>query len=107
MKKIFLIPLVFLLSNCEFKMQESTAGDNVRFPNCYKCEGSFKEDYSHTVIEKDDMEYLVVFKKDGTTQTGYAVAISNLTLDRLEVAKTSLEIELLNRQLNDIRNKKW
>lgn len=107
MKKLFLIPLIFIFSNCEVKMQESTAGDsNVRFPNCYKCEGSFKEDYSHTVIEKDDMEYLVVFKKDGTSQTGYAVAISNLTLDRLEVAKTSLEIELLNRQLNDIRNKK-
>lgn len=104
MKKLFLIPLIFLLSNCEVKMQESTAEG--RWSNNPHRLASFNQDYSHTVIEKDDMEYLVVFKKDGTSQTGYAVTMSNLTLDRLEVSKTSLEIELLNRQLNDIRNKK-
>jgi len=104
MKKLFLIPLVFLLSNCEVKMQESTAEG--RWSNNSNISTHFNQDYSHIVVEKDDMEYLVVFKKDGTSQTGYAVTMSNLTLDRLEVARTSLEIELLNRQINDIRNKK-
>lgn len=80
MKKAIILSLIaFVFSNCEISTRKASANSDF---------GGYE---SITKIEKG-MEYLFVYKKMQSSQTGYAIAIVNLTKD-------SLEVELLKKQL--------
>lgn len=94
MKKLILIIVIFILSNCEIKMRETNAQSN-----------TFLYTYSNEVINKNGMDYLLFYAKNQSSQTGYCVALVNLTKDKLEVEKAQLEIQFLKKQLSDTLKK--
>jgi hypothetical protein len=83
MKKLSLLLIIFALSNCEIKVRKTSAQTS-----------QFYSNYSREIVRIDGMDYVFVYKTDGSSQTGYCVATINLTKDKLEV-------ELLKKQLNN------
>lgn len=84
-KRIILVLIVFIISNCEIKVRESKA-QTINFVSVYNKE----------IIIVNDMEYMLLYVRDNTSQTGYGVTAVNLTKDKLEV-------QLLKRQLTNTK----
>lgn len=83
MRKILLCSLVAIIfSNCEISVRKSVAQDNI----------GIDRHFSYIEKIKDGMKYGIWYVDYNTSQTGYAVAVVNLTKD-------SLEVELLKKQL--------
>lgn len=79
--------VVFFLTNCELKFNSA----NAKYVyNSYAC-------YSYREEIKQGMRYGIWYVDDNSSQTGYAVAVVNLTKD-------ALEIELIKKQINAIDN---
>jgi hypothetical protein len=82
MKKIIVcFLLITILSNCEIKLKEVKAQSN-----------NFHNRYTYVEEIHDEMKFGVWYVSDGTSQTGYATSVVNLT-------KEKLEVELLKKQL--------
>lgn len=84
-KKILLIFTIFVLSNCEIKVREAKAQS-----------GSFNSTYSKETVVIENMEYVLLYVKNQSSQTGYGVTAINITKDKLEV-------ELLKKQLKELK----
>ena len=82
-KKFLLILAVLILSNCEIKLNEAQAQSD-----------KFYHTYSQETINIKGMEYLLLYVRNQSSQTGYGVTVINITKDELEV-------ELLRKQLVD------
>lgn len=86
MKKFFIVFIaLFMLSSFTFKLENS---------------GHFAIKYE--ILKVDGMNYMVLYNKWTYSRSGVstAVAVVNITKDRLEIEKTKLEIEYLKKQLN-------
>lgn len=79
MKKLILLLFAIILSNCEIKPRESKAD-------------YFNENYSSRKVIVDNIEYIVFYADKNYSRTSNAIAVMNLTKDKLE-------IELLKKQL--------
>ena len=80
---VYLIFTIFVLSNCEIKVREAKAQS-----------GSFNSTYNKETVIIENMEYVFLYVKNQSSQTGYGVTVINITKDKLE-------IELLRKQLAD------
>lgn len=90
--KNLLIVLAFILSNCEIQPNTVKADDIEKesiLPMIHTT-GYVKYGYTERTIE--NMTYGIYYLNDGTSQTGYTIAVINITKDMLEV-------ELLRKQL--------
>lgn len=86
MKKFFIVFISLItLSSFTFKIENN---------------GYFAIKYD--ILNVDSMNYMVLYNKWTYNGTGVstAVAVVNITKDRLEIEKTKLEIEYLKKQLN-------
>lgn len=81
MKKLFLLIGLIILSNCEIK------------PRTVEAQSDYSSIYSYREETRQGMLYGVWYVTQNTSQTGYAVAVVNLT-------KEKLEVELLKKQLS-------
>lgn len=90
MKKIILVIAIFILSNCEIKVRETNAQSD-----------TFLYTYANEAVYKNGMEYSLFYARNQSSQTGYCVAVVNITKDKLETEKLELEIQFLKKQLSD------
>jgi hypothetical protein len=89
MKRYIIATLVvFALSNCEIKVRDTKAQSS-----------QYMEVNSLDIIEKNGMKYMVLYTRSQSSQTGYGIAVVNLSKDKVEM-------ELMQAQLDEIRNKK-
>jgi hypothetical protein len=105
MKKVIILILIFtILANCEIssrkvEAQESLTLNHENTNNFYK----LRHNYSYHEEFRDEMKYGIwsLNNDDGyvTSQTGYTIAVVNLT-------KEALEVELLKLQITELANKK-
>jgi hypothetical protein len=58
---------------------------------------SFNYTYNKEKITVDGIDYLLVYTKHNTSQTGYDVELVNLTKDKLEIDLLKKQIEELDR----------
>ncbi|PCI28356.1 hypothetical protein COB55_03985 [Candidatus Wolfebacteria bacterium] len=89
MKKLLLLPIIFILTCCEIKVQESNAGNNNSYVNVF---GNYVSNVSYVL---DGIEYEVFFT--GSNRGG--IHVVNHT-------KELLEVELLKLQINKLKTKK-
>jgi hypothetical protein len=84
MKKYFIcLVLAVALSNMQISCRQAAARENETF---------YQQGYSWEDQTIDGMKFRIFFRDNGSSQTGYAIEVVNLT-------KEALEVEWLRKQL--------
>jgi len=95
--------LFVALSNCEIKTRETVA--QPKNPSDVKNDFYHDEyyglNYQYHEEERSGMSYGIWSKTANSSQTGYAVAVVNLTKDELEVELLKLQISKVHKELHN------
>ena len=87
MKKLITLITIFIFISCNINIE----------PN-QSIASATSNGYTYETKTIRGMDYLIAYKTYGTSQTGYDIEFINITLDKLLVEKTKLEIQ-------DLKNK--
>lgn len=102
MKKTLLVISAFALMCCEVKISPREAEAQSTMTRPSKIVRIYGPSHDPALaFDKhivDDMVYGMFYVADGTSQTGYGVAVVNLTKDKLECEKLALELEKLRKE---------
>lgn len=99
-RKISIIISAFVLMCCEVKVstREAEAQQLSKPSKIFDVYGpSYDPALAFDKHIVDDMVYGVFYIADGTAQTGYGVAVVNITKDKMECEKLALELEKLRK----------
>jgi len=100
--KVFITLLILIvLSNCTIKPNETIAQDNNQGDQITSYSDGFSNDHNYKYVEqtKENMKYGIWYLANGTSQTGYTIAVVNLTKEELEIELIKLQIEELHLKL--------
>lgn len=105
MKKLIILIICIILSNCTIKPNETIAQSKAPNNGFISGGDDNSPNYYYTEQIHNDMKYGIWHVKSGHFYTGYAVEVVNLTKDELEVELIKLQITELHNKLNKTTQK--